>query len=121
LHVYGQPCPSQKQQQQQQQQQEVASEAATPAGPNSSSSSSSSSHYALDETRVCLHYARKLLQRQQVEPWRLQGFLAAWQAEVPSCFSPRQEMLAGEALLITPDASEGECVLGYACGWVCNV
>jgi hypothetical protein len=55
-----------------------------------------------------LHYARKLLLRQQIEPWRLQGFLAAWQAEMPSCWSPRQEMLAGEALIITPDASEGE-------------
>jgi hypothetical protein len=30
------------------------------------------------------------------------------QAEVPSCWSLRQEMLAEEALIITPDASEGE-------------
>ncbi|WIA31014.1 hypothetical protein OEZ86_001054 [Tetradesmus obliquus] len=98
LHVYGTPCPSQ------QQPNAPETEAAAPlAAPNSSSSS----HYALDETRVCLHYARKLLQQQRVEPWRLQAFLAAWQEQVPGCWSPRQDMLAGEALIIAPDASEG--------------
>ncbi|KAF6256903.1 sister chromatid cohesion protein Dcc1 [Scenedesmus sp. NREL 46B-D3] len=81
--------------------------AAPAAALHSSSSSSSSSRCALDETRVCLHYARKLLRRQRVEPWRLQGFLAAWRDEVPGCWAPRQAMLAGEALLLTPDASEG--------------
>lgn len=62
---------------------------------------------------MCLHYARKLLQQQRVESWRLQAFLAAWQEQVPGCWSPRQDMLAGEALIIAPDASEGETALGW--------
>lgn len=50
LEVYGNPC--------QQQQQQPAAEEFSP--------SSSSSHYALDERKVCLHYAMKLLTEKDV-------------------------------------------------------
>jgi hypothetical protein len=113
------------QQQQQQQQAAAARPGGTPQQPQGepgSSSSSSSSNYRLDGRKVCQHYARKLLLQRRV--WPLSEFMAAWQQEVPdaSCWSPEQDMLAGEALVLLPDASEGArvgaCEFGAArvCG-----
>ena len=66
----------------------------------------SSSSYVLDERQVCLHYARKLLHQRAL--WPLHAFLQAWQQEVPGgCWSPAEDMLSGEALILQPDASEG--------------
>lgn len=70
-------------------------------------SSSSSEGRVLDERRVCLHFARKLLKQRPV--WLLREFLPAWQQEVPgSCWCPQEGMLAGEALVMQADPSEGE-------------
>lgn len=72
----------------------------------SSSGSSNSDSYVLDERQVCLHYARKLLRQQAV--WLLHAFLPAWEQEVPGgCWSPQEEMLAGEALVLQADPLEG--------------
>lgn len=74
---------------------------APPSGNNSSIGS-----YVLDERQVCLHYARKLLHQRGL--WQLHAFLPAWQQEVPGgCWNPTEDMLAGEALVLQPDASEG--------------
>lgn len=74
-----------------------------------SSCSSSSDGYVLDERQVCLHYARKLLRQRAV--WPLHAFLPAWEQEVPGgCWSPQEEMLAGEALVLQPDPLEGVTV-----------
>lgn len=61
--------------------------------------------YALDETLVCRHYARKLLAQRPV--WPAFEFEAAWREAVPSCWTPVMLMLAGEALLLQPDPSTG--------------
>lgn len=72
--------------------------------------SNSSSRYVLGAQQVCLHYARKLLQQRAV--WPLHEFLPAWQQAVPGgCWEPSEEMLAGEALVLHPEASEGEAHL----------
>lgn len=76
------------------------------AQPDASQGSSSSSTYVLDARQVCLHYARKLLQQRAV--WPLHEFLPAWQQAVPGgCWEPHEGMLAGEALVLHPEASEG--------------
>lgn len=81
-----------------------------------SNRSSSSSSYVLDERQVCLHYARKLLHQRTL--WPLHAFLPAWQQEVPGgCWSPTEDMLAGEALVLQPDASEGARDLGRVRPW----
>jgi hypothetical protein len=60
----------------------------------------------LDTRLVCLHYARKLLQQRAV--WPLHEFMSAWQQAVPGgCWEPSEVMLAGEALVLHPEASEG--------------
>jgi hypothetical protein len=60
----------------------------------------------LDERQVCLHYARKLLQQRAV--WPLDAFLPAWEQEVPGgVWTPSEDMLSGEALVLQADPLEG--------------
>jgi sister chromatid cohesion protein DCC1 len=54
--------------------------------------------WALDGAKVCLHAARKLLQRRP-EGWSLEQLMAAWQAECPEELTPTADMLRGEVLL----------------------
>ncbi|KAK9915250.1 hypothetical protein WJX75_006737 [Coccomyxa subellipsoidea] len=50
----------------------------------------------LDQGKVCLHFARKLLLQQ--ERWPLDQYLEEWQASVPEGIAVDLDMLRGEAL-----------------------
>ena len=75
----------------------------------SSSCYSSVGSYCLEETKVCLHYARQLLRKQV--GWREGEFLDAWSRAVPQPFVPWQEMLRGEVLLVKDEGADGEWLL----------
>ncbi len=53
--------------------------------------------WELDDTKVCLHYA-KLLLRDSAK-WKLEEFMKEWQRTTPAGIEPSIEMLRGEALV----------------------
>ncbi|KXZ53306.1 hypothetical protein GPECTOR_7g1200 [Gonium pectorale] len=54
--------------------------------------------WAVDETKVCIHFAHKVLAAARGS-MPLQDFTAAWARAVPAGMSPRPDMLAAEALV----------------------
>lgn len=53
--------------------------------------------WVLDQTKVCLHYASRLLTSNA--KWKLQDFMESWRKAVPAAMNPHMQMLAGEALV----------------------
>ncbi|CAM6107033.1 unnamed protein product [Calypogeia fissa] len=53
--------------------------------------------WALDEQKVCLEYAKRLLA--SFAKWKLQEFLESWRKALPAGMSPHLQMLRGEALV----------------------
>lgn len=60
--------------------------------------------WGFDERKVCLHYAKQLLQA--ATKWRLGDFLEAWKNNTPAGVIPSLEMLKGEVLVenLGPDS-----------------
>lgn len=53
--------------------------------------------WALEESKVCLHYAKQLLRA--ASKWKLEDFVEAWKNNIPTGIQPGLEMLKGEVLV----------------------